>query len=144
MRLTARQRYDQYRLSILEQACYEAPLGIWEPYWWANTVLIDLAVEERIRWAERAMRELLEGGLVQFYRGGWVSGDPSSPLAADAAVAAIRGDAWRHLPLEEAEVWFEATERGDQRMAAAVESREWVGEEAVAPGWVGDRTGSCS
>lgn len=65
--LTAEERYRQYRWGILAQACDEAPIGVWEPYWSANNVLRDLPVEERLEWAERAMLELLGKGLIYFY-----------------------------------------------------------------------------
>lgn len=66
--LKAEERYQQYRWGILAQACDEAPIEIWEPYWWANNVLRDLPVKDRLAWAERAMRELLDEHLIHFYR----------------------------------------------------------------------------
>jgi len=114
--LTAEERYRQYRWGILAQACDEAPIGVWEPYWWANNVLRDLPVEDRLEWAERAMLELLGEGLIYFYGQPWSGGDPSPPLSSDAAAAVIRGDTWRCIPLKDAEIWFEATPQGDRRM----------------------------
>lgn len=128
--LTAAERYRQYRWGILAQACDEAPIGIWEPYWWANNVLRDLSVEDRLEWAERAMLELLGDDLICFF-----AADPLRPMLGDAAVAAIRGDAWRRIPLEVADVWFEGTPLGDRRMGNAAEAGEWLGEASVAPGW---------
>ena len=133
--LTAEERYRQYRWGILAQACDEAPIGVWEPYWSANNVLRDLPVEERLEWAERAMLELLGKGLIYFYGQPWSGGDPSPPLSSDGAAAVIRGDTWRCIPLKEAEIWFEATPQGDRRMGLASAAGEWLGEASVAPNW---------
>jgi hypothetical protein len=134
--LTAEERYRQYRLGILAQACDEAPIGIWEPYWRANNVLRDLSIEDRLKWAERAMLELMAEGLVQFYRSrGWPSGARWHRLSSDTTAAFIQADAWRRIPLKDAEIWFEATSQGDRRMRHAAQPGEWLGEASVAPGW---------
>jgi hypothetical protein len=130
----AEERYSQYRWSILAQACDEAPIGIWEPYWWANNVLRDLPVEDRLSWAERAMLELLSKDFICFYRERWPGRDARQPLSNNEALAAIKADAWRQIPLREADIWFEATGTGDRRMGQAVEAGEWRGEASVAPG----------
>ena len=132
--LTTGQRYRQYLLGVLAQACDEAPIGIWEPYWWANNVLRDLPTEERLDWAARAMTELLKDDLIRFYHQQWPGqDDPRHPLSSDEARAAIPGDLWRRIPLEESCTWFEATLQGDLRMNQMIEAGEWLGEASVEP-----------
>ena len=129
------ERYRQYVWSILAQACDEAPMGIWEPYWWANNVLRDLPVEDRLSWAERAMLELLEEDFIGFYRKRWPGNGAQQPLSKVEAMAVIRDDAWRQIPLQEADIWFGATGTGDRRMGQAVQGGEWRGEASVEPGY---------
>jgi hypothetical protein len=135
-RLSPEERYRQFYWGVLAQACDEAPLGIWEPYWWANNVLRDLRVDDRLAWSERVLIELLEAAHIRFFH--QTGADPRSgttSLGTAEALAIIRSDIWRQVPLEKAEVWFEATEGGDQRVVEAVANREWLGEEAARPDW---------
>ena len=135
-RLSPEERYRQFYWGVLAQACDEAPLGVWEPYWWANNVLIDLPVDDRLAWSERVLLELLEAAHIRFFH--QPGPDPRSrttDLGVAEALTMIRSDIWRHIPLEKAEVWFESTDAGDRRVAEAVANREWLGEEAARLDW---------
>ena len=114
----------------------EAPLGVWDPYWWANNVLSDLPVDDRLAWSERVLLELLQAAHIRFFH--QPGPDPRSrttDLGVAEALTIIRSDIWRHIPLEKAEVWFESTDAGDRRLAEAVANREWHGEEAARLDW---------
>jgi hypothetical protein len=72
---------------------------------------------------------------IVFHRNRWPGAAAPEPLSKVEAIAMIRGDAWRQIPLEEADIWFGATGSGDRRTRQAVQSGEWRGEASVEPAY---------
>ena len=109
------ERYEAFRWEVLEDAAMEDWQGLWEPLEWANSVLRDLSIDDRIGAAEQAMRELFADGLILFVDQGEYAGQPWQEriLSADEVDAAISSTTWRKLPLLDwVTVWFAGTEAG--------------------------------
>jgi hypothetical protein len=94
--------------------------GIWEPLFFARTMFPQMPEPERQDLAERALRELLNAGLICFFK----SPPGESPEATvergvsvlDQVVAEreISSPGWRTVPLGAAHTWFGGTPEGER------------------------------
>lgn len=66
--------------------------GVYEVWWAANSAFPALALSQRLRLAEQAVRELLEAGHVDLYRGTWQENERVAPDENGAILSAW--DTW--------------------------------------------------
>jgi hypothetical protein len=113
--------FEQFKEEILLDVVFEDYQGLWEPLWvLRGDGAIDGQCEsDRQAFAEQALRELFDNGLIYFFRapkGGPVSDGAERPglrLTAEEVEATIRSDWWRGsggLPKEHPNVWLGPTE----------------------------------
>src|SRR5260370_40054959 len=110
------ERFQHFKWEVLGDAVDEDWQGLWEPLWYAKTLLPELAQAERERLAERALGELFDEGLIFFFRRGanWPHDARQEPLDKLVVEAAISGASWRTYPLGDSSVWFGGTEAGER------------------------------
>ena len=117
------EEYELFKWDVLADAATEGAQMLYEPLGWARTQFPALADEERVRLAERVLRELLAEGLIAFERAG-------RTMSAADVEGAVGGADWRVVPLgpDGAGVEFFATEAGAARYRAAPEEvlRAWT------------------
>jgi len=92
---------------------------VWEPLFWAKTVLADLPESVRQAYAERALTELFDEGRIFFFKiepgespeAAFERG--SQPLDRMDVDATIGGSSWRTWPLGESSIFFGGTVAGE-------------------------------
>lgn len=116
--------YEKFKWNTLGDAVFEDYYGLWEPlYWLRGGGVIEGQTEfDRASFAERALRELHDEGLIYFFRVpphhevNTSGEDESLRLTPDEVDKALRGDWWRGregLPEDNPGVWFGPTPAGE-------------------------------
>lgn len=117
--------FERFKWNVLGDAVFEDYQGLWEPLWWlrGGGEIAGQSEEDRQRFAERALRELHDKGLVYFFRVPDPPYDPDAAATDDAlrltppeVDQALRGDWWRSpdgLGGDHTRIWYGPTPAGE-------------------------------
>ncbi|HLF76891.1 MAG TPA: hypothetical protein VJB57_05315 [Dehalococcoidia bacterium] len=76
----------------------------------------DDLIEERLRAAKQALRDLIARGWLRIWYASWTSPDRESPIGSDAVDAVIDNPCWWENHVDRM-VWFAATDAGQEAFA---------------------------
>jgi hypothetical protein len=117
--------FERFKWTVLFDLVFEDYQGLWEPLWWLRGSRdAGQSEDERLAWAERAIRELHRDGLIYFFRvppSGEIneSGvDPNLRLSEVELDATVGSDWWRaplgqNLPAGHPNIWIGPTPEGE-------------------------------
>ncbi len=118
--------FERFKWTVLFDVVFEDYQGLWEPLWSlrGSEAIEGQTEDERLAWAERAIRELHRDGLIYFFRVprsaevNESGADPNLRLSEAELDTTLGSEWWRvpvgeSLPPDHPDVWIGPTPSGE-------------------------------